>query len=604
MRWHWLALILCLVTVPALAEDLYVAQSAAGADNGTSCANAKSAAWFNTAANWGGGAGEIDPGDTAHLCGTITTALVAKMSGTAGNVITILWETGAKISLPVCPFGVGCLNIASKAYLVIDGGSNGIIESNDNGTLLGSRSTSTLLFGEICSNCEVKNLTARNSYVHTADLTDVTLASASGAVGIELSGDNVLIHDNIVSDNGYSIYYLPRSVNYTNVQIYNNTCTNSDHCVTIGGYGTGTFSAFKIYNNTFSNYSNWDTTIGQYHHDGVHLFSSLGAAFNDFDIYNNTMTGDCGTQMTGHIFSSGGDGSGPAWERLRVFNNVLSCSTLVNGLLWLSVRGNAFQVYNNTILAGSTSTCVKLTSLTNVVFKNNVMTGCNYFVYLDPSSTFANAATDFNYNAYADIASSHKWHWLGTCSNCTSFATWKSSCGCDANAAQVASAGLDAGGVPQAGAAVIDMGVNLSSLAITALNTDRLGNARYVGAGWDTGAFEYGASAPGSGPIGVRALSLPGSFSPLVWAPSTDASTTGYRVYHSTTPGVGRTLYATITAASAAAARSPMTQLFIPPSVATTYYFTVTSFSATTESAVSAEVSIAPVGALVRTQRP
>lgn len=62
--------------IPAFAEDIYVAQTAAGDDNGTSCANAKSAVWFNTAGSWGGGAGEIDPGDTVHLCGTISTALI------------------------------------------------------------------------------------------------------------------------------------------------------------------------------------------------------------------------------------------------------------------------------------------------------------------------------------------------------------------------------------------------------------------------------------------------------------------------------------------------------------------------------------------------
>jgi len=35
----------------------------------------------------------------------------------------------------------------------------------------------------------------------------------------------------------------------------------------------------------------------------------------------------------------------------------------------------------------------------------------------------------------------------------------------------------------------------LSGLGITALNSDYLGNARYAGAAWDTGAIEYGAGA-------------------------------------------------------------------------------------------------------------
>jgi len=49
--------------------------------------------------------------------------------------------------------------------------------------------------------------------------------------------------------------------------------------------------------------------------------------------------------------------------------------------------------------------------------------------------------------------------------------------------------------VPQVGSPVIDAGTDLSGLGITALNSDYLGNARYAGAAWDTGAIEYGAGA-------------------------------------------------------------------------------------------------------------
>ncbi len=63
----------------AYAEDIYIAQTAKGADNGTSAANAHAWTWFNSGINWtalSGTDGKIGPGDTVHLTGTITNQLV------------------------------------------------------------------------------------------------------------------------------------------------------------------------------------------------------------------------------------------------------------------------------------------------------------------------------------------------------------------------------------------------------------------------------------------------------------------------------------------------------------------------------------------------
>ena len=92
-------LLACLLSSFAFAEDLYFAQSAAGADTGESCAAAHGAIWFNTLGNWGAGVGKISPGDTAHLCGVITTALTAHGSGSSGSPIVILFEPGAKMGV-------------------------------------------------------------------------------------------------------------------------------------------------------------------------------------------------------------------------------------------------------------------------------------------------------------------------------------------------------------------------------------------------------------------------------------------------------------------------------------------------------------------------
>jgi hypothetical protein len=88
----WLVLLICgSATPPALAAatSVYVAQNAQGANDGSSCANARPVSFFNTGGNWGAGATQIGPGTTVFLCGTITTNLTFQGSGTSGDYITV-----------------------------------------------------------------------------------------------------------------------------------------------------------------------------------------------------------------------------------------------------------------------------------------------------------------------------------------------------------------------------------------------------------------------------------------------------------------------------------------------------------------------------------
>ena len=77
------------------AKSVYVTQAGAGLANGTSVANAYSAAGFNTAANWGVDANDIGAGDTVYLSGTFTTRLAIQASGTSTSVRTIITDTAA-----------------------------------------------------------------------------------------------------------------------------------------------------------------------------------------------------------------------------------------------------------------------------------------------------------------------------------------------------------------------------------------------------------------------------------------------------------------------------------------------------------------------------
>src|SRR5262249_49183837 len=130
--------------------------------DGSSCANAKAASFFNTASNWGSG-NPIAPGKTVGLCGTITSELDAQGSGTPGNPITILFTAGAKISQPA----VWAFNVSNRSWITIDGGTNGIIESTSNGTGLANNEATKAIQANPCSNCTFKNIHFNNLYVRS-----------------------------------------------------------------------------------------------------------------------------------------------------------------------------------------------------------------------------------------------------------------------------------------------------------------------------------------------------------------------------------------------------------------------------------------------------
>jgi hypothetical protein len=85
-------------SVPAVSTDIYISQSGNGIGDGSSCSNAYSVAWLNSTYNnsviayslsWDPVAmpGQIYPGVTVHLCGTISTGINIPGSGTGAFVL-------------------------------------------------------------------------------------------------------------------------------------------------------------------------------------------------------------------------------------------------------------------------------------------------------------------------------------------------------------------------------------------------------------------------------------------------------------------------------------------------------------------------------------
>src|ERR1019366_4356515 len=123
----------------AFANNIYITQSGSAAGSCTS--SVQTPAFFNAAANWGSGASQIGPGTTVLLCGTFTgsagsTLLTFQGSGTSGSPITLKFDTNALLTAPYWAGGSGAINVNSRSYVTIDGGTNGTIQNTANGTSL------------------------------------------------------------------------------------------------------------------------------------------------------------------------------------------------------------------------------------------------------------------------------------------------------------------------------------------------------------------------------------------------------------------------------------------------------------------------------------
>src|SRR5258708_228264 len=172
MRRSILILFFLFTAFPAGAKDFYIAAKQAGTGSGTGCSTAKPYTWFNNVASWGTGASQIGPGTTVHLCGTfIGTAgqqlLSVRGSGTSTSPITIKFETNTVLAAPYWS-SQGTINELGRSYIVIDGGTNGLIKNTANGTGRGYAKDSRAIYAASCTGCVVKNLTIADLYVRTS----------------------------------------------------------------------------------------------------------------------------------------------------------------------------------------------------------------------------------------------------------------------------------------------------------------------------------------------------------------------------------------------------------------------------------------------------
>jgi len=470
----------------ANAATVYYAQSSAGGNTGADCADAKAL----SAVTW-------TAGNTYHQCGTITSRVSPGVSGSAGNVITIIFETNSKISMTSCG-STGCLDLAGLTYITVDGGSNGIIEATGSGSAFcgGACGDSIGIYGRSgMGHVEIKNLAINNMYVHNSASDN----NGNDFYGIWFDGSNNLIHNNVIHDTMGGIKAeTPASSN----QVYSNTINNINWGIFFSGSGSSANSMTQnlIHDNEIYDFANWDTTADTYHHDGLFLTGgSVNTTTTLNQLYNNYIHGTSSSAVT-----CAGAGSGSCMTAYiyvnsettnYIYNNLLVANpgdTGPNNGWILMFSDDSDYLFNNTVIGGSVASsptaasCIVLNTSTNFTVENNIMSNCNVLMWLSGTVTF----TALDYNTYQ--ASSLQWRKAS--SYYTTLANWRTSSGGDAHGqAQTGSLNLNSSTyVPQAGSAVIGAATNLTSLGIAALDSDKAGVARPGGAtAWDAGAYQF-----------------------------------------------------------------------------------------------------------------
>ena len=503
-----------LAPASAHAVDVYVAQSAAGGNNGADCADARAVGSL-TSADW-------TAGNTIHLCGTITSAISAQGSGTSSSPITLLFDSATKgqIAMPAIP-NSGVLLLNNYNYITVDGGGTGIIQSTNNGSPAsicpGSPYTndvnnSTAIDVRSSTGITIKGLTIGPLYYHVCTADDGAVNSgldAPGPVGIHYdAAANLTVDHTTMHDLGWALWGYGN-----NITVSNDTFYNFDHGLAVGEVtNAGVSNGIYFFGNHAYNASVWDTNDNSFHHDGIHLYAYCsdgnsfcsGTYITNVYIYNNVFDGTWGNNVNSPVFFENNI------QTAYVFNNYFNGSQMVHwGVGILEDLGANVYTYNNTILGYSTNdgnpAAFKFGGPTAVV-KNNVVSTANSLV--TDSGTWVDGSADtltLSNNIYANGGSNAFVYCPPSGGSCSylgsgSYSTWASDTG-ETAGSYSSSANLSSTGIPQSGSPAIQAGANLTSVCsgqpnpgLGALCFDAAGNPRPTTGPWDAGAYNSTSS--------------------------------------------------------------------------------------------------------------
>ncbi|MES2990223.1 MAG: hypothetical protein V4844_02290 [Pseudomonadota bacterium] len=179
----------------ASATSVYLAQSAQGSADGSSCVNARAASWFNSSSNWGVSTSQIGAGTTVRLCGSISTNLTFQGSGASGSPV-VLNGSGATYSGEVNTANKSWWNVQNITWVdgyagtlvTIVGGSNGVVANNYADNIRGAFFLAQYNGAVLPSNITIANNFLRQT---TADLgnTQNDLIVTEGSTNVVVEGN-------------------------------------------------------------------------------------------------------------------------------------------------------------------------------------------------------------------------------------------------------------------------------------------------------------------------------------------------------------------------------------------------------------------------------
>jgi hypothetical protein len=503
----------------ASATNIYITPN--GASQGACTTSPQTPAWFNNSANWGSSSGQIGPGTTVTICGIFngaagSTEFTFQGSGLSGSPITLLFDTNAQLTSPYwapSPNGGcgGAICIYNRSYIIINGGSSGVIQNGSNGDTLVYQQPSEAIEAFGCNNCTVENLTIANIYVHTAGGNSTIDQTRMRC--LSMSGSNWMVKNNTMHDAGWCLFQGYANGD-TNTVISGNNIYNMDHGWMLAPNGAYGFTNAVFYNNQVHDTANWDASGCPYHHDGIHTFGTTGSSMSGIYVYNNYFYGNWGTCPTGFVFVEAGGGGTPSnMETSAWWNNVFlvgGASPIVNTNGWVDIASGVSgtqRFFNNTVIGSNAvdnTLCVGLEYLSSLTYENNTISGCG-----DPMSMISTtiASADYNFYGPPSCQNLHNcFDWNGSFTG--TFAAWQTACSCDAHSIQGSAPLLNANGSPEAGSPVIGKAVNLTPAAtgiLVSLTSDTtLGGTRTPGirpatGAWDIGAYESKVPNPPTG---------------------------------------------------------------------------------------------------------
>lgn len=483
------------------AADVYIAQTAAGGGTGANCANARAVAGTTWTA-----------GNTYHLCGTITSVITPSASGSAGNLITMQWESGALVSK--CDT-TGAIRLGGRSYILLDLGANApaiTCPSNGDGlsTSVEAHAISDNL-GSGMDHIEIRNGTIGPLYVK---------AGATHNTGT--GSDSVGIYQNGGGNNHY------HGLNFTDVA----KGINDQLSGTISGdeinnnsfvhFGAGIYyacggspcagSGALLHDNTFTMVADWATTGDFIHMEAIHIYSNGAGTSIAGLMYGNYVSGAWPTissgsnpnATAGYFIEQASTGAGFGSQTWTVFNNICKMDTGYpgDGCYFVQSDNNTVGLYNNVAdcvdktKTGAAGMELDHGSGNTITFKNNFAINCGEPIY----APFTGGTVTGDYNDYYNFNSGgNGWAWGA--SFFTTLANWRTACSCDSHAITT-NPTLNSDYTLQAGSPAIGAALNLTSLSVSQLDNDKAGVARPAVAAWDIGAFQF--VSPGGGSVVSR----------------------------------------------------------------------------------------------------